>query len=98
VRTTAAIREVDRRHIVIIEGNCWGNNYRGMLEGGKWDDNLVLSFHKYWNVTTRDSIADLLKLRDAHDMPLWLGETGENSNDWFARTVALVEGEGIGWA
>lgn len=98
VRTTRAIREVDKRHIIVIEGNCWGNNYRGVLDQGPWDDNLVISFHKYWNATTHDSIADLLALRDKHDMPLWLGETGENSNDWFARTVALVEGEGIGWA
>ena len=98
VRTTRAIREVDTRHIIVIEGNCWGNNYRGVLDDGPWDDNLVISFHKYWNVTTRDSIAELLALRDKHRMPLWLGETGENSNDWFARTVALVEGEGIGWA
>lgn len=98
VRTTAAIRAVDRRHLIIIEGNCWGNNYRGVLEGGLWDDNLALSFHKYWNHTDRNSIADLLKLRDTYQVPLWLGETGENSNDWFARTVALVESEGIGWA
>lgn len=98
VRTTRAIREVDTRHIIVIEGNCWGNNYRGVLDDGPWDDNLVISFHKYWNATTRESIADALALRDTHRMPLWLGETGENSNDWFARTVALVEGEGIGWA
>lgn len=98
VRTTAAIREVDRRHIVIVAGNCWGNNYRGVFDAGLWDDNLVVSFHKYWNVTTRDSIADMLALRDRLDVPLWLGETGENSNDWFARTVDLVEREGIGWA
>jgi len=98
VRTTAAIRAVDQRHAIVIEGNCWGNNYRGVFDGGKWDDNLVASFHKYWNVTTRDSIADILALRDTYDVPLWLGETGENSNDWFARTVALAEGEGIGWA
>ena len=98
VRTTAAIREVDTRHIVIVAGNCWGNNYRGVFDAGLWDDNLVVSFHKYWNVTTRDSIADMLALRDRLDVPLWLGETGENSNDWFARTVALVEREGIGWA
>lgn len=69
-----------------------------MLDDGLWDDNLVISFHKYWNVTTRESIAGILELRDTHDVPLWLGETGENSNDWFARTVALAEGEGIGWA
>jgi endoglucanase len=98
VRTTAAIREVDKRHLVIIEGNCWGNNYRGVLDQGPWDDNLAISFHKYWNDTGRSSLAEFLALREKHDMPLWLGETGENSNDWFARTVALVEGEGIGWA
>ncbi len=98
VRTTAAIREVDPRHIIVIEGNCWGSNYRGVLDAGLWDDNLVLSFHKYWSVTTRESIADALALREKHGIPLWLGETGENSNDWFARNVALAEGEGIGWA
>ncbi|HEY0502636.1 MAG TPA: cellulase family glycosylhydrolase [Lysobacter sp.] len=97
-RTTRAIREVDTRHIVIIEGNCWGNNYRGVLDAGPWDDNLVVSFHKYWNGTGRDSIAELLALRDRWNVPLHLGETGENSNDWYARTVALAEGEGIGWA
>lgn len=98
VRTTQAIREVDKRHIVVIEGNCWGNNYHGVLDAGLWDDNLVLSFHKYWSVTTRESIADWLTLRDKHNVPIWLGETGENSNDWFSRTVALAEGNGMGWA
>lgn len=97
-RTTAAIREVDRRHIVIVEGNCWGNNYSGIFEAGVWDDNLVVSFHKYWNATDRASLEPLLALRTRYGLPLWLGESGENSNDWFARAVVLVEGEGIGWA
>src|SRR6185503_7531495 len=35
---TAAIREVDKKHIIIIEGNGWGNNYNGMLP--VWDDNM----------------------------------------------------------
>lgn len=99
MRATAAIREVDKKHIIVVEGNCWGNNYKGVFDAsGAWDDNMVLSFHKYWNVTTRDSIADILKLRDELGVPVWLGETGENSNDWFARAVALVESEGVGWA
>lgn len=98
VRISAAIREVDTRHMLIVEGNCWGNNYRGVLDAGLWDRNLTLSFHKYWNGTGRDSIAEHLALRERWNVPLWLGETGENSNDWFARTVATVEGEGIGWA
>jgi len=98
VRTTAAIREVDKRHIVIVEGNCWGNNYAGVFDQGVWDDNLVVSFHKYWDATTPETLAKVIALRDKHRVPLWLGESGENSNDWFARAIQLVENEGIGWS
>jgi len=98
VRTTAAIREVDKRHIVIVEGNCWGNNYAGVFEGGVWDNNLVVSFHKYWDATTPDTLSKVLALRDRYQVPVWLGESGENSNDWFARAIELVEGQGIGWS
>lgn len=93
---TAAIREVDQRHIIVVEGNCWGNNYRGVTP--LWDDNTVISFHKYWNATDRASIADVLRLREETGAPVWLGESGENSNTWFTETIATVESEGIGWA
>ncbi len=93
---TRAIRQVDPRHMIVIEGNCWGNNYRGM--DTLWDDNLAISFHKYWNHNTPESIEGMLRLREQHNAPLWLGESGENSNTWFTDAIALVEGEGIGWA
>ncbi|MFL9841965.1 cellulase family glycosylhydrolase [Sphingomonas sp. ST-64] len=92
----AAIRSVDRNHMVIIEGNCWGNNYEGL--DAPLDPNMALSFHKYWNRNDKASIAGSLALRDRLGLPLWLGETGENSNVWFRDAIALVEGEGIGWA
>jgi endoglucanase len=93
---TAAIREVDRNHLVVIEGNCWGNNYRGLPE--LWDDNLVISFHKYWNHNDLESIQRVLDMREERDAPVWLGESGENSNHWFADAIRLVESQGIGWA
>lgn len=93
---TKAIREVDQRHIVIIEGNGFGNNYRGIMP--TWDDNMVLSFHKYGNFNTTKQIQQFLQLRDEYKVPLWLGESGENSNTWFTEAIALVESEGIGWA
>jgi endoglucanase len=55
-RITAAIRAVDTRHIV-IEGNCWGNNYKGLPPA--WDANMALSFHKYWNRNDEASIAEI---------------------------------------
>ncbi|HEV8272029.1 MAG TPA: cellulase family glycosylhydrolase [Chitinophagaceae bacterium] len=93
---TAAIREVDKKHIIIIEGNGWGNNYNGMLP--PWDDNMVLSFHKYWNYNTQASIQHILDTREKYNVPVWLGETGENSNVWFADAVQLLEQNNIGWA
>jgi endoglucanase len=96
MQITSAIREVDQKHMIIIEGNCWGNNYKGVLP--QWDNNMVLSFHKYWSDNSPQSIAEHLALRDKYQMPLWLGESGENSNQWFRDAIALVEQQGIGWA
>jgi cellulase (glycosyl hydrolase family 5) len=93
---TNAIRQVDKKHMIIIEGNGWGNNYRGMLP--PWDDNMVLSFHKYWNPNTDEAIGHFLELRRTYHMPLWLGESGENNNTWYRECIRLVEGHSIGWS
>jgi aryl-phospho-beta-D-glucosidase BglC (GH1 family) len=96
IRITKAIREVDTNHLVIIEGNCWGNNYDGIFP--LWDDNIALSFHKYWNPNNVESIQKFLDYRTKYNVPIWLGETGENSNVWFKEVVFLAESNNIGWA
>jgi endoglucanase len=95
VDITNAVREVDKNHIIIIEGNGWGNNYKGML--GPWDKNMVLSFHKYWNNNDQQSIQHIVNFRNQYDMPVWIGETGENSNTWFTEAIRLFEINNIGW-
>jgi endoglucanase len=96
VDITAAIRAVDKKHIIIIEGNGWGNNYNGILP--TWDKNMVLSFHKYWNYNDQKSIEHIIKTRDQYNVPVWLGETGENSNVWLTEAIGLLEKNNIGWA
>ena len=93
---TNAIREVDKRHIIIIEGNGWGNNYNGILP--TWDNNMVLSFHKYWNFNDQNSIQHILNYREKYNVPVWLGETGENSNVWFTQAIQLYGRNNIGWS
>jgi hypothetical protein len=95
-RITKAIREVDTNHLIFIEGNCWGNNYNGIPS--IWDDNMALSFHKYWNPNNVVSIQKFLDYRSQYNVPIWLGETGENSNVWFKEVVTLAETNNIGWA
>ncbi len=96
VDITGAIRQVDQTHMIIIEGNCWGNNYNGMFP--LWDANMALSFHKYWSYNDQGSIQGIINLRNQYNVPIWMGESGENSNSWFTEAIQLVEKNKIGWA
>ena len=93
---TAAIRQVDTNHIIFLMGNCWGGNYNGILP--PWDANLAIGFHKYWDQPTAASLQSWTAMRDQWNMPLWLGESGENSNEWFRDVVKFAEEANIGWA
>ena len=96
VDVTKAIRQVDTNHMIIIEGNGWGNNYNGIFPLD-WDDNTAISFHKYWNYNDEESIARFLKMCEEQNAPLWMSESGENSNVWFTDAISLLESNGIGW-
>jgi hypothetical protein len=96
INITNAIRTVDNNHILFIEGNWFATDFNGLTP--PWDNNLVYSFHKYWNGTDQSTIQYLINLRNTHNVPLWLGETGENSNAWFVELVELLKQQNIGWA
>ena len=91
----AAVREVDPHHILFIEGNFVATHFPDLIP--PFDDNMVYTFHKYWNGTGLNSIQYLLDIRSQTNTPLWLGETGENSNVWFSAVVKLMKEHGIGW-
>ena len=93
---TAAIRSVDQNHIIFIEGNWFANDFTGLTP--PWDDNMVYSFHKYWNYNDPGSIQWVLNMREEHNVPLWMGESGENSNTWFEEAINLFETNDIGWS
>jgi Endoglucanase len=95
-RMTAAIREVDREHLIIIEGTHWGSDFS--VFGPPFDDKLVYSFHKYFVPPTRDTIQSYLAFRDTYDVPLFMGESGEADNDWIRALRSLLEANDIGWA
>lgn len=97
-RLIRAIRQVDKNHMLILEGNCWCNNYNGLPSVRLWDRNLCLQFHKYWSANTLSNIQFMIDLRNSKFVPIWCGESGENSNHWYADAVRLLEENGIGWS
>ena len=44
------------------------------------------------------AIENILNMREHYNMPIWLGESGENSNNWFSDCISLMEGHNIGWS
>ena len=93
---TDSIRAVDDKHIIFIEGNWFANDFTGLTP--PWDDNMVYSPHKYWSINDQGSIQWVLNLRNQYNIPLYLGESGENSNVWFRDAIRLLEDNNIGWA
>lgn len=93
---TEGIRGVGDNHILYIEGNSYANDHRGLTP--PWDDNLVYSFHKYWSFNNENDVDWITPLRDTYNVPLWMGESGENSNTWYTDAVSLFEDNNIGWA
>ena len=92
---TNTIREVDTNHIIFIEGNWYATDFTSLTP--PWDANMSYSFHKYWNDVTQGTIQYLISMSNTYNIPLWLGETGENSNHWYHKVVQLSESNNIGW-
>lgn len=93
---TDSIRTVDPSHIIFIEGNWFANDFTGLTP--PWDDQLVYAPHKYWSINDQASMQWVIDIQNSYNVPLYLGESGENSNVWFADAIRLLEDLGIGWA
>lgn len=100
LRLTKSIREIDQSNIIYLSGNCWGNNYNSFETHplSSYDYNTVITFHKYWNKNDQESIQWAVDMRELYNRPLWMSESGENSNQWFADAIHLFESNNIGWS
>ena len=94
---TAEIRKVDPHHILFLGGAQWDTNFA--VFGKPSDSNTAYTFHLYWTKTTDDTVIQkFLDFRQRYDVPIWLGESGENTNEWIAGFRTTLEKNNIGWA
>lgn len=94
-RVTAAIREVDRNHAIILEAAQWDSNFH--VFGPPFDPNLIYEFHKYWTTPTQSVIQEYLDFRDKYNVPLWCGESGENTDSWISQFRTVLDQNDVGW-
>jgi len=94
-----SIRTVDQNHMVIIEGNWYGNDHTGLFP--PFDPNIVYSFHHYVGgindtTTMYNQYRNGIALQ--YNVPLWVGEFGENSNTWGYGIKEFFNRNNIGWS
>jgi endoglucanase len=94
-RITKAIRAVDRNHAIFLEAAQWDTNFK--VFGPPFDTNVVYKFHKYWMPPVQSAIQEYVDYRDRYNVPIWLGESGENTDQWIQQFRTLLEKNNIGW-
>ena len=94
-KIVAGIREVDKNHIVFLGGAQWDTNFK--VFGPPFDDKLAYTFHKYWMDVNKGAIQEYLDFREKYNVPVWMGESGENTDEWIASFRTLLEQHNISW-
>jgi aryl-phospho-beta-D-glucosidase BglC (GH1 family) len=94
-KISAAIRGVDKRHIIFLGGAQWDSNFD--VFGKPFDDNIVYTFHKYWTASTREVVQPYIDFGNRYNVPVYCGETGENTDDWIKSFRQMLDSNHIGW-
>jgi len=95
-RVVADIRTVDKKHSIFLNGSVWAGDF-GVFEK-ILDDNIVYEFHKYWFDVNQEAIQKYIDFRDKHNVPIYIGETGENTDEWIKDFTALLDQNKVNWA
>jgi hypothetical protein len=95
-RIITEIRAVDKDHTIFLNGSNWSGNFEVFEE--IIDNNVVYEFHKYWFEINQESIQKYLDFRDKHQVPIYIGETGENTDDWVNDFRILLDKHEVSWA
>ena len=94
-KLVAAVRNVDTHHVVILGGAQWDTNFS--VFGAPFDKNMMYTFHKYWMPPVEDAVKPYVEFRAKYNVPIWMGESGENTDEWIGQFRALLDKDEISW-
>jgi aryl-phospho-beta-D-glucosidase BglC (GH1 family) len=91
----AAVRTVDKNHTVILGGAQWDSNFK--VFGKPFDSTEIYTFHKYWTEPTEEVVKEYVDYSEKYDVPLLMGESGENTDEWITSFRTMLDRKEIGW-
>lgn len=94
-RIVNEIRQVDTKHIIFLNGSNWSGNFNVFEE--VLDDNVVYEFHKYWFPVNQEAIQFYIDYRNKYQVPVYIGETGENTDEWISEFRSLLDVNQVPW-
>lgn len=95
-RATAAIRQVDKNHIILLGGPQW-NSHFGNFTDWTFDDNIMYTCHRYGGAPSAEAIGSYIEFRDRTGLPMYMGELGHNTDEWLSDFATTLRAANIGY-
>jgi hypothetical protein len=95
-RGVAAIREVDKEHIILLGGAQWNSNF-SPFKDWTFDSRIMYTCHRYGSEPTPEAIKGFIEFRDKTNLPMYMGEIGHNTDQWMSAFCKTMEDNNIGW-
>lgn len=95
-RVVKAIREVDRNHIILLGGAQWNGNFEPFSDW-RFDDKLMYTCHRYGGEPTYEALRNLIEFRDRTGLPMYMGETGHNTDEWQEQLCRTMRDNNMGY-
>ena len=95
-RAVKSIREVDNHHIILLGGAQWNGNF-DVFSDWKFDDKIMYTCHRYGGGTDSKAIESIISFRDKTGLPMYMGETGHNTDEWQDSFCKMLRENNIGY-
>lgn len=97
-RSVKAIREIDKKHIILIGAPQWNSNFDPINPADFADDpQIMYTCHRYGGPATADAIRSYIDFRDKSQRPMYMGEIGHNTDEWQSDFVKVMKENNIGY-
>ena len=96
IRVAQAVRKIDPNHIFFIGGAQWNGNFK-VFDNYTFDSNMAFTCHTYQCRPEVKSLLRFTSVRDESGIPMYMGETGENTDEWVRGMRMALDSVNIGW-